>query len=61
MKYLITDIEYDTDGADVNLPKKMEIEVSTGVDDENVEDFLSDKISNETGFCHNGFTFSELK
>jgi hypothetical protein len=53
----ITDIIYDTDGEDVDLPKTLKISVSDEVfnDKEELETFLSDEISNITGFCHKGF------
>lgn len=53
--YLVTDIEYDTDGEEVDLPTTLEIPVPN--DEENIEDFISDKISDLTGFCHFGFNF----
>ena len=55
-KYTVYDIEYDTDGAKVDLPKRLEIEVPDDVTDrEEIEETLSDEISNITGFCHFGF------
>lgn len=56
-KYTITDIKYDTDGAKVKLPKKMTITIPADVEKtyEGVEQFISDEISNKTGFCHKGF------
>ena len=45
--YIITNVEYDTDNQDVNLPKKLEIEVHDYLkDDQEIDDFISDKISN---------------
>ena len=58
MKYLITNIKYDTDGVKINLPKKMEIEVPEKIQAEGYEEieyFISEEISNRTGFCHKGF------
>lgn len=58
-KYIVTDIKYDTDGQKVKLPKEMEIIVP---DDEDAVEYISDEISNITGFCHKGFaTTPEIK
>jgi hypothetical protein len=54
--FLLTDIEYDTDGVKVDLPKTLEIVVPDDIED--IEDYLSDEISNRTGFCHLGFTIT---
>jgi hypothetical protein len=55
-KFIVYNIKYDTDGAKINLPKKLEIEVSDNITDmEDIEQILSDEISNITGFCHFGF------
>jgi len=54
-KVVVTDIEYDTDGEEVDLPKTLEIEIPSHVEDDEIEDFISDEISNITGFCHKGF------
>ena len=58
MEYIITNIEYDTDGEDnLNLPKTLQIIVPDDLHDyEEVEQFISDEISNRTGYCHKGFT-----
>jgi hypothetical protein len=59
MKYVITNILYDTDGEEIELPKKLVIDVPK--DCEDVEGFLCDEISNVTGFCHFGFKFEKAK
>ena len=50
-------IEWDTDG-DLNLLESLpkEMEIPEGMED---EDEISDWLSNETGFCHNGFKLIE--
>ena len=48
------DIEWDTDGADVDLPD--EIEIPPDITD---EDDISDYLSDVTGFCHFGFLLRE--
>ena len=52
-EYLVTDIEYDTDGEDIDLPKELKITVPD--DEEDPLEYISDEISKITGFCHNGF------
>lgn len=49
-------IQWDTDGKDVNLPS--EIEIPDGIDRED-DDATSDYLSNETGFCHFGFELED--
>ena len=54
-QFLITGIEYDTDGRKVKLPKKMSIVVPADVMEEGyeaIEQHISDEISNRTGYCH---------
>ena len=60
MKIIASEIEYDTDDL-TDLPETIEIEVPNGIDDVvELNDYVSDQISNRTGFCHNGFT-TEVK
>lgn len=57
MKYTITDIQYDTDGEDVKLPSELTINVPEEITEpEEIDDYISDEISNVTGFCHKGFS-----
>lgn len=59
VKYKVTDIKYDTDGEDVSLPTELYIEVPFDLEDGyEIEEYISDEISNQTGFCHKGFTTS---
>ena len=62
-KYKATNIKYDTDGEQVDLPSVIEVEVPNDMEDFfEIEEFISDEISNQTGFCHNGFSIDpELK
>lgn len=56
-KITVSDIIYDTDGQKVKLPKTLEIEIPDDfTDKDEIENFISDEISNITGFCHKGFT-----
>lgn len=61
MKYLVTNIDYDTDGEDVDLPNKLEIEVPDNLDEDGISEFISDKISDITGFCHNSFNRTKVR
>lgn len=57
--YLVTNIEWDTDGEDVDLPEEIEITIPDDeclISPEEVLDFISDEITNITGFCHSGFS-----
>jgi hypothetical protein len=61
MKYLATNIDYDIDGEDINLPKSIEVDVPDTVNnDDDLVDFVSNEISNETGFCQFGFNLTKL-
>jgi hypothetical protein len=56
-KYTVTDIKYDTDGEDTDLPTEMEITVPKGMtDSEEILEFISNEISDRTGFSHEGFS-----
>ena len=51
----IYDIEYDTDGVDVDLPDELDMAMPTGSDEEEISDAAEEYISQQTGFCHTGF------
>lgn len=54
---IIYDLDEDEDGAD--LPKTIAIKVPNEIIlSSDIEDYISDKISDETGFCHKGFSIS---
>jgi len=55
-KYIVKNIQYDTDGRKIKLPKTMEIVVPDILEGyEEIEQYISDEISNQTGFCHLGY------
>lgn len=59
MNYKVTNIKYDTDGENISLPKELNIEVPSDLEDGyEIEEYISDEISNQTGFCHKGFATS---
>lgn len=60
MIYRVTEILYDTDGEDVELPQTMDIEVDDDLSEEEALDYIGEEISSRTSFCHNGFTVEKL-
>ena len=63
MKYLVYNIDYDIDedNVDIYLPQELEISIPDVIDEFEIEGLISDKISNITGFCHNGFSYDLLE
>ena len=58
--YTVSEIEYDTDGEEVDLPEILTIKVPNDcVNEEEVYLYISDEISNRTGFCHKGFVIDK--
>lgn len=56
MKAIVKNIEFDTDGEIIDLPKQLEIEIPDDIiDEEEISDYVSEEITNITGFLHNGF------
>ena len=56
MIYKVTNIDYDTDSVEVDLLKTIEINVPDNIEDDyEINEFISDEISNITGWCHKGF------
>jgi hypothetical protein len=52
----VTDITYDTDGENIDLPKELTVELPEDViTDDDISEYVSDYISNYTGYCHFGF------
>lgn len=55
----IADITYNASPeVAADLPQSIDVDVPEGLEMEDLQEFLSDTISNQTGFCHTGFTFS---
>ena len=51
-----TKIKYDVRGSKSDLPKSIQIEIPEDlVSYDEIVEFISNEISNETGFCHKGF------
>lgn len=61
VKFRVYNIDWDTDGEDVDLPNEIEVNVPAEVVDyDDVNDYISDWLSDEYGFCHNGFLLEEI-
>lgn len=64
--YRIYQIDYDTtktEGTNFNLPKELRVTIydkETVDNKDELETYLSDYISDITGFCHNGFKYNRL-
>lgn len=59
--FKVWNIDWDTDGVDVELPSELEVVVpedSYNCDKE--EDYISYWLSDKYGFCHNGFMYKEI-
>jgi hypothetical protein len=58
--YYVTEIEWETDGEEVELPTDLYIELdSESMTDSEIEEVLSDEITERTGWLHNGFSWEE--
>lgn len=57
MQYRVFDIDYDTDGQDVDLPSELIFEAD-GIEDPASE--LADLVSDKTGWCVNHFEFQAV-
>jgi hypothetical protein len=56
MRVVVSDIQYDSDGVQ-GLPPQLQMNIPESIlTQEEAEEFVSDEISNITGFCHLGFT-----
>lgn len=66
-KIVLSDIDYDTDGEEVELPDIIEttLEEMGWEEDENVDDFIMDRganfISDKTGWLVNSYNYSIIK
>lgn len=60
--FKITNIQFDADSSEEfeGVPTELTIEVDTNQfeTDMELEEFISDQISNKTGFCHTGYSVS---
>jgi len=60
--YIVSQIKWDTDGAKVKLPKTLKVTIPNDITDiDDIDEYISDEISNRTGFCHTGFVTDKDK
>jgi hypothetical protein len=60
MDITVTSIDYDSDDV-TDLPQTLHIDVPIDTENEDIEEYVSDQISEITGFCHKGFTMDPEK
>lgn len=55
--FSVFNIEYSLDEGDedIDLPDTLSITIPDDIDVEDYVNYISDEISNRTGFCHTGF------
>ncbi len=59
--FICTDIAWDTDGEDINLPTEMSVFLGDEINDsEIIEELLRDYLSDTMGFCHYGFDWETV-
>ena len=56
MKYKVSNIKWDLEGENIDIPTEMVVEVDPNLDNYEKMEYISDKITEQTGFCHKGFT-----
>jgi hypothetical protein len=54
----ISNIQYDTDGEDIDLPETLKMTLPSNLSDSEYNELASDYISDTTGWCHTGFSLS---
>jgi len=59
--YIITNIEWDTDELEIDLPTDffISVDIKEGATELEIEEKISESISDEYGFCHFGFNYKE--
>lgn len=58
-KYICTNISYDIeDGVNVELPESVTVRVDDSYTEDELEEVLSDAITEATGWCVNGFSYT---
>lgn len=58
MNATVTDIKWDTDGEKVDLPQSIIVPIPEDIEEDEIEEYVSDEITKTTGFCHKGFRSS---
>lgn len=57
MKVRAFNIQWDTDGEDIDLPKEMIVDVDEDHFNDDPDEAVGDAVSDESGFCHNGLSY----
>jgi len=57
--YKITDIEWDTEGEEVNLPTKVQVDIMVDEDDD-IDDMLASRLSDDYGWTVNSFHYEDV-
>lgn len=60
MKVRVFNIDYDTDKKFVDLPKEIFMFIPSTFEEEEIEEFISDEISNFTDYLHFGFQYEKV-
>ena len=62
MKYLVFNIKWDINDGERLTPPEMivDVPVESSQTRDNVEQYLTDEISNITGWCHDGYEFEPV-
>jgi hypothetical protein len=62
--YKVTNIDWDTDGEPVkpfHSECLINIEVSSDITEKELEESISNAITDMSNFCHNGFDYTEIQ
>lgn len=59
--YRISNIKWDTDELEIDLPTDflISVDIKEGATELEIEEKISDSVSDEYGFCHFGFNYEE--
>ena len=63
VKVIVTDIDWDVDVSDDadSLPQRMQYDVDADLTDDEIEDYVCEQLSDDTGFCHRSFEFHVIR
>ncbi len=61
-KYRVEDIWWDTDTDEEfdELPRRIVVDVDDDINIDDVEDYISDWLSDTYGYCHHGFYYEKI-
>lgn len=58
MNYIVNSIEWDIDNDDVDLPEELTVNVPDEISEQNIIEYIGNKITEITDFCHLGFSIT---